>query len=102
MPNTRTKTEVQLTRKLVVKATEIRAMDEDSVLQLVGKLLDVAQDSGGKVGPQNNWNPYYYNPYQNMRPAWFASFSKTSTSCKKKPTRKRSPTRGPAPSDWPG
>jgi uncharacterized protein len=66
MPNTRTKTEVQLTRKLVVKATEIRSMDEDSVLQLVGKLLDVAQDSGGKVGPQNNFNPYYYNPYQNM------------------------------------
>ena len=24
------------------------------VLQLVGKLLDVAQDAGGKVGPQNN------------------------------------------------
>ena len=63
-PNTRTKTEVQLTRKLVVKASNIRAMDEDAVLQLVGKLLDVAQDSGGKVGPQNNWNPYYYNPYQ--------------------------------------
>jgi uncharacterized protein len=42
-------------------------MDEDTVLQLVGKLLDVAQDSGGKVGPQNNWNPYYYNPWQNMQ-----------------------------------
>jgi uncharacterized protein YggE len=66
MPNTRSKTEVQLTRKLVVKATDIRSMDEESVLQLVGKLLDVAQDSGGKVGPQNNWNPYYYNPWQNM------------------------------------
>ena len=66
MPNTRMKSEVQLTRKLVVKATDIRSMDEDSVLQLVGKLLDVAQDSGGKVGPQNNFNPYYYNPYQNM------------------------------------
>jgi uncharacterized protein YggE len=67
MPNARTKTEVQLTRKLVVRANEIRSMDEDSVLQLVGKLLDVAQDSGGKVGPQNNWNPYYYNPWQNMQ-----------------------------------
>jgi uncharacterized protein len=66
MPNTRNKTEVQLTRKLVVRATEIRSMDEESVLQLVGKLLDVAQDSGGKVGPQNNFNPYYYNPWQNM------------------------------------
>jgi uncharacterized protein YggE len=67
MPNTRMKSEVQLTRKLVVRATDIRSMDEDGVLQLVGKLLDVAQDSGGKVGPQNNWNPYYYNPWQNMQ-----------------------------------
>ena len=59
-PNTRTKTEVQLTRKLVVKAADIRKMDEEGVLQLVGRLLDVAQDAGGKVGPQNNMNPYYY------------------------------------------
>ncbi len=59
-PNTRTKTEVQLTRKLVVKASDIRKMDEEGVLQLVGRLLDVAQDAGGKVGPQNNMNPYYY------------------------------------------
>ena len=59
-PNTRTKTEVQLTRKLVVKAADIRKMDEEGVLQLVGRLLDVAQDAGAKVGPQNNMNPYYY------------------------------------------
>ncbi len=64
MPNTRSKTEVQLSRKLVVKATDIRSMPEDAVLQLVGKLLDVAQDSGGHVGGQNNFNPYYYNPWQ--------------------------------------
>jgi hypothetical protein len=64
MPNTRTKTEVQLTRKLIVKAVDIRSMQEEAVLQLVGKLLDVAQDSGGRVGGQNNWNPYYYNPWQ--------------------------------------
>ena len=64
MPNTRSKTEVQLSRKLVVKANDIREMPEDSVLQLVGKLLDVAQDSGGHIGPQNNFNPYYYNPWQ--------------------------------------
>ena len=48
-PNTRTKTEVQLTRKLVVKAADIRKMDEETVLQLVGRLLDVAQDAGGTV-----------------------------------------------------
>jgi uncharacterized protein YggE len=59
-PNSRTKTEVQLTRKLIVKAAEIRKMDEEGVLQLVGRLLDVAQDAGGKVGPPNNMNYYYY------------------------------------------
>jgi uncharacterized protein YggE len=59
-PNTRTKTEVQLTRKLVVKAADLRKMDEEGVLQLVGRLLDVAQDAGAKVGGQNNMNPYYY------------------------------------------
>jgi uncharacterized protein len=58
-PNTRTKTEVQLTRKLVVKAADLRKMDEEGVLQLVGRLLDVAQDAGAKVGP-HNMNPYYY------------------------------------------
>ncbi len=67
MPNTRTKTEVQLSRKLVVKASDIRSMPEDAVLQLVGKLLDVAQDSGGRIGGQNDFNPYYYNPWQNMQ-----------------------------------
>jgi uncharacterized protein YggE len=65
-PNARTKTEVQLTRKLVVKSANIRAMEEEAVLQLIAKLLDVAQDAGGKVGGQNNFNPYYYNPYNNM------------------------------------
>jgi hypothetical protein len=33
-------------------------MDEDAVLQLVAKLLDVAQDAGGHVGPQQQ-NDYY-------------------------------------------
>jgi uncharacterized protein YggE len=62
-PNARTKTEVQLTRKLVVKNANIRAMDEEALLQQIAKLLDVAQDAGGKVGGQGNFNPYYYNPY---------------------------------------
>ncbi len=62
--NTRTKTEVQLTRKLVVKASNIRTLDEDGVLQLVGKLLDVAQDSGGRVGAQNDFNPYWGYRFQ--------------------------------------
>ncbi len=59
--NTRNKTEVQLSRKLVVRASDLRKLDEESVLQLVGKLLDVAQDAGAHVGPQNNnMNWYYY------------------------------------------
>jgi uncharacterized protein YggE len=61
--NTRAKTEVQLSRKLVVKASNIRGMDEDALLQLVGKLLDVAQDAGAKVGAQNEFNPYVYRPF---------------------------------------
>jgi uncharacterized protein len=62
-PNNRTKTEVQLTRKLVVKASGIRKLDEEAVLQLVGRLLDVAQDAGAKVGGENNMYPYYYYRY---------------------------------------
>ena len=69
MPNTRNKTEVQLTRKLVVKSSEIRQMDEEKLLQQVSRLLDVAQDAGAKVGPQNNFNPYYYRfNYQENAP----------------------------------
>jgi len=59
-PNSRTKTEVQLTRKLVVKVADIRKMEEEAVLQLVGRLLDVAQDAGAKVGGQGDLPPYYY------------------------------------------
>jgi uncharacterized protein YggE len=62
-PNTRTKTEVQLSRKLIVRATEIRKLDEESVLQLVGRLLDVAQDAGAHVGASSNYSPYYYYRY---------------------------------------
>jgi len=59
-PNARAKTEVQLSRKMVVVARDIRQMDEEKLLQQVSRLLDVAQDAGAKIGPQNNFNPYYY------------------------------------------
>jgi uncharacterized protein len=59
-PARKGKVEVQLTRKLVINCTNIRDLDEEALLQLVAKLLDVAQDAGGKVGPQNEFNPYYY------------------------------------------
>ncbi len=62
MPNTRTKTEVQLSRKLVVKAGDIRSMPEDAVVQLVGKLLDVAQDSGGRLGVKTTGTPIITTP----------------------------------------
>ena len=65
-PNARNKTEVQLSRKLVAKASDIRKMDEESVLQLVGRLLDVAQDAGARVGPQNNMSYYYYYRFGGM------------------------------------
>ena len=55
---------MQLTRKLVVKAANLRKMDEEAMLQLVARLLDVAQDAGGHVGPRNEFNPYYYDPYE--------------------------------------
>jgi len=57
-PARKGKVEVQLTRKLVVACTDIRGMDEEALLQLVAKLLDVAQDAGGKVGGQGEVNPY--------------------------------------------
>jgi len=73
--NTRARTEVQLTRKLVVKAANIRKLDEEAVLQLVGRLLDVAQDAGAKVGPQHNSGNYYnYNPWNNPRQTGLVRF----------------------------
>jgi uncharacterized protein YggE len=63
-PNRKAKVEVQLSRKLVVKCSEIRKLDEEAILQLVAKLLDVAQDAGGKVGgSQNDFNPYFYSRF---------------------------------------
>ena len=58
--NTRNKAEVQLSRKLVVKGSDIRKMDEEALLQLVARLLDVAQDAGAQVGAPPMRNPYYY------------------------------------------
>ncbi len=58
-PARRGKVEVQLTRKLVVNCTDIRGMDEEALLQLVAKLLDVAQDAGAKVGGSSDNNNYY-------------------------------------------
>jgi uncharacterized protein len=52
--NSRAKTEVQLSRKMVVVARDIRQMDEEKLLQQISRLLDVAQDAGAKIGPQNN------------------------------------------------
>jgi uncharacterized protein len=62
-PSRKGKIEVQLTRKLVVTCGDIRGMDEEAVLQLVARLIDAAQDAGGKVGPQNDNMSYYYYRY---------------------------------------
>lgn len=55
------KPEVQLSRKLVVRCSEIQGRDEEELLQLVARLLDVAQDAGGIVGPPPGVNPYQYS-----------------------------------------
>ena len=47
-PARKGKVEVQLTRKLVIHCTNIRDLDEEALLQLVAKLLDVAQDAGAE------------------------------------------------------
>ena len=49
-----------MTRKLVVGCDNIREMDEETLLQLVAKLLDVAQDAGARIGSQAEVNPYFY------------------------------------------
>jgi len=53
------KVEVQLSRKLVVSCKDIGKLDEESLLQLVARLLDVAQDAGAKIGNATEYNPYY-------------------------------------------
>jgi uncharacterized protein YggE len=63
-PNTRSKTEVQLSRGLVVKGSDIARMDEEALLQLVAKLLDVAQDAGARLGKTSEYDPYYYYDYR--------------------------------------
>ena len=67
-PARKGKVEVQLTRKLVVNCTGIRDLDEEALLQLVARLLDVAQDAGAKVGSQNDSTPYYYRYGANNSP----------------------------------
>jgi uncharacterized protein YggE len=57
-PARKGKVEVQLSRKLVVNCTNIKDMDEEALLQLVARLLDVAQDAGAKVGGGGDFNPY--------------------------------------------
>ena len=67
-PNARAKTEVQLSRKLVVTASDIGKMDEEKLLQQVSRLLDVAQDAGAKVGG-GGFNPFMYYNYGIGSPA---------------------------------
>jgi uncharacterized protein YggE len=63
-PNTRAKTEVQLSRGLIVKGTDIAKLDEEALLQLTAKLLDVAQDAGARLGKTSDFDPYFYYDYR--------------------------------------
>ena len=62
-PARKGKVEVQLKRKLVVSVSNIRNLDEEALIQLVAKLLDVAQDAGGKIGGGSDFNPYFYSRF---------------------------------------
>jgi len=64
-PARKGKVEVQLRRKLVVSVSNLRSMDEEALLQLVAKLLDVAQDAGGNDGGGSDAMPYYYYRFGN-------------------------------------
>jgi len=48
--NDASRTEVELSRTLVVRVTGIREMEDEAILQLIGRLLDVAQDAGATIG----------------------------------------------------
>jgi uncharacterized protein YggE len=63
-PNSRAKTEVQLSRGLIVKGTDIAKLDEEALLQLTAKLLDVAQDAGARLGKTSDFDPYFYYEYR--------------------------------------
>jgi uncharacterized protein YggE len=74
-PSRKTRIEVQLTRKLVVTCTNLRSMDEEAILQLVAKLLDVAQDAGGKVGGgQQDFSSYYFYGYNRQSTSGLVRF----------------------------
>ena len=99
-PSRKAKVEVQLTRKLIVKCSDIRKMDEEALLQLVAKLLDVAQDAGGKVGATQNPYANYYYGYSRPQAGWSVLSSMTTKSWKRRPTRRRLPTRKLGPGGW--
>lgn len=60
------KPEIQLSRTLVVRVSNIRPMQEDELVELIGKLLDVAKDAGAQIGPVID--PYYAYYYGYRRP----------------------------------
>ncbi len=103
-PNTRTKTEVQLTRKLVVKASDIRKMDEDgaAAARRQAARRRPGRRRQGRAAEQFQSLLLLSLRHEPQRRAWSASSSTTSTSSRRKPTRRRSPTRGRGPSGWRG
>lgn len=58
------KSEIQLSRTLVVSVANIREVPEDELVELIGKLLDVAKDSGAEIGPVFDPYEYYYYGYR--------------------------------------
>ena len=62
-PNTRTKTEVQLTRKLVVKAPTSARWTKRPCCSSSASCSTSPRTPAARSAPQNNLNPYYYYRY---------------------------------------
>ena len=49
--NTGTKTPIEIASTLRLELRDVRSLPQDELLKLVGKLLDVARDTGANIGP---------------------------------------------------
>jgi uncharacterized protein YggE len=54
MPNTTSKTQIELASTLTVRLKGIDSLSPEDMTETIGKILDVAQDSGATVGPSQD------------------------------------------------
>jgi len=65
MPQTPSKTQIDVSSTIRVRLSNIRDMPEDELIKTVGRLIDAAQDSGVTIGP---------SPAEVMRNARFGNY----------------------------